>query len=383
MPTKQNTPPPRRPDGRSRPHPEAGDRRRPDGRNRQRKKKSKVGRIILFTVEIVALVLVTMFLYTTLKVEKSGRLNIAEESIIINQTVREHHAQEAMKGFRTVALFGVDSTTGQLAKNTRTDTIMIASINLDNGEVRLVSVYRDTYLNLGNDRYNKANAAYANGGPEQAINMLNMNMDLNITDFVTVGFKGLVDTIDALGGIMIDVTEAEIVHLNNYQATMAKELKRDSFPVRNAGRQRLDGLQATAYCRIRFTAGDDFRRAERNREVLRQILDEAKKASPATISKIATDVFGSVLTSFDLADIISLLGDITKYKIVDDAGFPTEALRTTGTIGNAGSCVVPIDLTANVIWLHQFLFGFDEYTPSNELKTYSDKIKKDTSPFLR
>ncbi|MCL2050980.1 MAG: LCP family protein [Lachnospiraceae bacterium] len=353
--------------------------RRPSGR---RKKKKKTGKIILFIIEIFALILVTMFLYSALKVERVGKVNIAEGSIVINETVKEH-AEAVMKGFRNVALFGVDSTDGRLDKNTRTDTIMIASINLDNGEVRLVSVYRDTYLNLGNDRYNKANAAYAQGGPEQAINMLNMNLDLNIKDFVTVGFRGVMETVDALGGIMINVTDAELTHINNYQQTMAKDLRRDFVPVAHSGLQRLDGLQATAYCRIRYTAGDDFRRAERNREVLKQILDEAKKASPATINKIADEVFGSIYTSFDLADIITLLADITKYRVVDDSGFPEEAMRTTGTIGRAGSCVVPLDLEKNSIWLHEFLFAFEEYAPSAELKSYSEKIRSDTSQYLR
>ena len=112
-------------------------------------------------------------------------------------------AQEAQEAqgttYRNIALFGVDSTTGALTKNTRSDTIMIASINQETGECKLVSVYRDTYLNLSNDSYNKCNAAYAKGGPKQAINMLNMNLDLDITDFVTVGFAGLTDSIDEIG----------------------------------------------------------------------------------------------------------------------------------------------------------------------------------------
>ena len=362
-----------------RPHPG----QRPSEMNRRRKKKkSAAGKIILFIVEIVVLVLVTMFLYTALKVDKSGKLNIAEGAIVINETVKEY-AEVTMKGYRNVALFGVDSTGGQLGKGTRTDTIMIASINQDNGEIRLVSVYRDNYFNIGNDSYNKANAAYAKGGPEQAINMLNMNLDLNIIDFVTVGFRGVIETIDALGGIMLDISEAELQHINNYQMTMAQDLKRDFVPVAKTGYQQVDGLQATAYCRIRYTAGDDFRRAERNREVLKEILEKAKKASPTTINKIANEVFGSIYTSFDLTDIISLLADITKYKIVDDGGFPEASLRTTGTIGKAGSCVVPVDLEQNAIWLHTFLFGSEAYTPSAELKGYSQKIKSDTAQYLR
>ena len=192
---------------------------------REREKKKR-GKIILFIVEIFVLLIMAAVLYAVLKVEKVGKVELNEEKLVINEEVKERAETTKMKGYRNIALFGVDSTTGALAKNTRSDTIMIASINLDTGECKLVSVYRDTYLNLSNDTYNKCNAAYMKGGPEMAINMLNMNLDMNITDFITVGFAGLADTIDALGGVMIDVDEAEINHLNSYQFTMAEDLKR-------------------------------------------------------------------------------------------------------------------------------------------------------------
>ncbi len=359
--------------------------KRPNGGGAVSAKKSakkKRGKIILFIVEIFVLLLMVVFLYGALKVEKTGKVNIPEEDIVINKTVKEY-AETSLKGYRNVALFGVDSISGELSKGTRSDSIMIASVNQDTGECKLVSVYRDTYLNLSNDSYNKCNAAYAKGGPEQAINMLNMNMDMNVTDFITVGFRGVTDTVDALGGIMIDIDEAELKHINSYQTTMAKEMKRDYVPVTSTGYQKLDGLQATAYCRIRYTAGDDFKRAERQREVLMAILDEAKKASPATLNNIANEVFGSVYTSLDLTEIISLLGDVAKYKIVDNGGFPEASMRATGTIGKSGSCVVPVDLEKNVIWLHQFLFDVDDYEPSAEVKAYSQKIKSDTSQYIK
>jgi LCP family protein required for cell wall assembly len=215
--------------------------------------------------------------------------------------------------------------------------------------------------------------------------MLNMNLDMNITDFITVGFKGVTDTINHLGGVMIEVDEAEINHLNSYQRVMADELGSgyEYVKVTNTGLQKLNGLQATAYCRIRYTAGDDFKRAERQREVMLAILEEAKKASPSTLNNIADDVFQSVYTSLDLTEIISLLGDIAKYEIVDDGGFPEASMRTTGTIGSKGSCVVPVDLTANVIWLHQFLFEVEEYVPSSEVELYSQKVASDTGPYVK
>ncbi len=321
-------------------------------------------------------------LYAVLKVEKVGKVELNEEKLVINEEVKERAETTKMKGYRNIALFGVDSTTGALAKNTRSDTIMIASINLDTGECKLVSVYRDTYLNLSNDTYNKCNAAYMKGGPEMAINMLNMNLDMNITDFITVGFAGLADTIDALGGVMIDVDEAEINHLNSYQFTMAEDLKRPYKEVTSTGYQQLTGLQATAYCRIRYTAGDDFKRTERQREVLMAMADKAKTASAATLNQIATDVFNEIYTSLDLTEIVELLGSVNDYKIVDQAGFPYEEYRTTGTIGSKGSCVIPVDLKESVEWLHKFLFD-EDYTASSEVQSYSDKIKSDTSPYLK
>lgn len=348
---------------------------------RKKEGKKNRGKIILFIVEIFVLLLMVVILYGVLKTEKVGKVDIPEEDIVINEEVKEK-AETTMKGYRNVALFGVDSTSGELTKNTRSDSIMVASINLDTGECKLVSVYRDTYLNLGNDSYNKCNAAYAKGGPEQAINMLNMNLDMNITDFVTVGFSGLSDTIDALGGIMIDVDDAEITHLNNYQICMAEDLKRSYTPVTETGYQLLDGLQATAYCRIRYTAGDDFKRAERQREVLMAIADKAKTASPATLNTIANDVFNQIYTSLDLEEILELLGDVSKYEIVDQAGFPENNLRATGTIGSKGSCVVPVSLKDNVSWLHEFLFEDEAYTPSAAVQEYSAKVEADTSGYI-
>ena len=350
----------------------------------KKKAKKKRSRILLFILEIFVLLIMVVVLYSVLKIEKVGKVTLPAEEIVINPEV-EQKEETVLKGYRNVALFGVDSTSGALTKNTRSDTIMIASVNLDTGDCKLVSVYRDTYLNLSNDSYNKCNAAYAKGGPMQAINMLNMNLDMNITDFVTVGFAGLSDTIDALGGVMIDVDDAELLHINNYQKTMAKDLKRDYTPVNSTGYQLLDGLQATAYCRIRYTAGDDFKRAERQREVLMAVVDKAKSASPASLTSAVNAIFDNdeIYTSLDISEILELLGDIANYEIVGQGGFPEESMRTTGTIGQKGSCVVPVSLADNVQWLHEFLFDDAGYTPSDAVQQYSEKVKADTSQYVK
>ena len=356
-----------------------GSGKKKSGKKAQAKKQRR--RIILFIVEIIILIIAVMVLYMVLAGTGTGLVVLLEKDIIIIVTVQEAE-ETTMKGYRNIALFGVDSTTGALTKNTRSDTIMIASINQDTGDCKLVSVYRDTYLNLSNDSYNKCNAAYAKGGPEQAINMLNMNLDMNITDFVTVGFAGLTDAIDALGGVDIEVDESEISHLNNYQLCIAEDLKREYTPVTETGRQRLDGLQATGYCRIRYTAGDDFKRAERLREVLSAVADQAKKASLPKLTETANSVFEEVYTSLDLSEIVDMLGDVGAYNITATDGFPQEDMRVTGTIGSKGSCVIPTSLEDNVKWLHKFLFDADNYEPSETVKQCSEKIYEETNGYL-
>ncbi|MDD2969854.1 MAG: LCP family protein [Lachnospiraceae bacterium] len=353
--------------------------RRPSGKNGAKKAKKKRRRMVLFIIEIFVLLIMLVVLYGVLKTEKIGKITINEEDIVINEEVENN---VTMQGYRNIALFGVDARNGALGKGTRTDTIMIASINEDTKEVKLISVYRDTYLNLGNDSYNKANSAYAKGGPEQAINMLNMNLDMNITDYATVGFTGLVDTVDELGGVMIEVDEAEIDHLNNYQIALSEDLDRSYNPVKSTGYQLLDGMQATAYCRIRYTKGDDFKRAERQREVLLACVEEAKKASPATLNSIANKVFPSVATSLSLDEIISLLTSIADYEVGDNTGFPFETNRTTGNIGSKGSCVIPYSLEENVELLHAYLFESETYAVSDSVKEFSDKIEGDTSAYV-
>lgn len=346
-------------------------------------------RTMLFVAEIIVLAVMLGFLYTVLKTEKVDKIKIDEESIVMDMN-ENVETNEVMKGYRNIALFGVDSREGSLGKGTRSDTIIIASINQDNGDVKLLSVFRDTYLNLGNDSYNKCNAAYAKGGPEQAITMLNRNLDMNITDYITVGFDGLIEVIDALGGVEINVTEAEIPHLNNYQISMVgkttdgknftAEAGKDYTPVTSAGLQNLNGLQATAYCRIRYI-GNDFQRAQRQRDVITAISEKAKKANISKLNDVVNGVMDNVSTSLDVSEILGVLKDIGNYSIVANDGFPFEKYRTTGTVGSKGSCVIPQDLKKNVEELHAFLFNENDYQVSSEVEEYSKKVASDTGKY--
>ena len=343
-------------------------------------KRRLVKNIPLLIAEICMLVAAVVILYVVVTAtDEVERRPIDKGRIIINKEVKQtqkkkKEEQKVSKGYHNIALFGVDARDGQLGRGTRSDTIIIASINLDTQEIKLVSVFRDTYLNLSNDTYNKCNAAYAQGGPEQAISMLNMNLDLDITDYVTVGFGGLIDSIDALGGIEMEIQDAEISHLNNYQLTMAEELGVDYTPIEHSGKQLLNGMQATAYCRIRYTKGDDFRRAERQRDVLTAMVEKAKEASVSSLKEMVTAILPEVETSLGVNDIVSVLGTVAGYNVVASDGFPFEDGRVGATVGSKGSCVIPVDLTDNVTALHELLYPGTEYPPSQQVHSISLEI---------
>lgn len=351
------------------------------------KKKRKFNyNIPLFIIEVLVLFIAIGILYViTITTKDLERTDINVDTIVINEEVAETIAEkeEEIKGYRNIALFGVDDREGNLGKGTRSDTIIIASINLDTGEVKLISVYRDTYLNLGNDSYNKCNAAYARGGPEQAISMLNANLDLDITDYVTVGFGGLIDAIDSLGGIEMEIMESEITHLNNYQLCMSEEMGVDYIPITKTGVQLLNGMQATAYCRIRYTKGDDFRRAQRQRDVLGAMMIKAKGVSLATLNEVVTAVLPSVKTSLNVSEILSVLGTVSDYNMVASEGLPFSDERILARIGSSGECIIPDNLEENVIRLHELLYGDKNYTPSKEVLSISNEITESTKVYIQ
>lgn len=371
-----------------------------NGKRRESKKKLK---LVIFGFELVIILIMVGVLYLVIgvtdEIEPIHVTELDRNNIGITDQVQEATETEgsSMYGYRNIALFGVDAKNEKgLYKDYRSDTIMIASINLDSGDIKLVSVYRDTYLNLGTDKYNKCNGAYAAGGAEQAVKMLNMNLDMDITDFVTVGYAGLAEVIDGLGGVWIDVDKDEMKHINNYQYSIIGKYASkyiqvpsdlnftpdDYFKdydvklVKEAGYQRLNGLQATAYCRIRYV-GSDFQRTERQREVIKAIEAQAKQASVTTLLKVFESAMGDIYTSLDEDTIKELLPKIADYRIVDEGAFPGVNGRVSVSMGAKGSCEVPEDLASSVAWLHEFLFDDEQYEVSDTVKEISAQILKD------
>ena len=359
------------------------------GRTSKRAARQK-RKMILFAFEIIIILVMVVVLYLVMNKTSEGPKMVTldpKNLAIPTEVIEKTEEGGTMHGYMNIALFGLDAETeSQLYKGSRSDSIMIASINLDTGDIKLVSVYRDSYLNIGPYRdkaeyYWKCNTAYAAGGAEQAVRMLNTNLDMDITDFVAVGYKGLSSVIDGLGGVYVDVSQEEVSHLNNYQIGVSSVLKCDYTPVKEAGYQLLNGMQATAYCRIRYTKGDDFRRAERQRDVLTAMMEKAKTSSASSLNQMVTAILPEVETSLGVNEIISVLGSLAGYNGVASDGFPFADGRTGATVGSKGSCVIPDDLEDNVIKLHELLFPEATYKPSRQVSSISDEIDALTAEY--
>ncbi len=281
-----------------------------------------------------------------------------------------------LKGYTNIAIFGLDNRGNGKYERGNSDVIMVASINNKTKEVRLVSVYRDTYLSVGNGKYGKANSAYARGGAKQAVQMLNANLDLNIKEYMCVDWGAVTEAVDALGGVEIEITEQERKLINTWVVEVDYYTGNSSPQIKEAGLQTLNGAQATTYARLRKTAGSDFKRTSRQRIVLEAMLNKAKQSDIGTLLDICNSVFDDVSTSLTLNEIIGLARHVKEYSIGSTSGFPFEI--TTGDLAGAGDAVIPIGLEDDVAMLHKYLFDTEDYDPSKTVKAISDSIIQKT-----
>ena len=286
---------------------------------------------------------------------------------------------EEMEGYWTIALFGVDSRNNSVGKGNNADVIIICNIDQGTGEIKLVSVFRDTYLSVSdNGLYNKINQAYFLGGPEQAVEALNRNLDLQIDDFATFNWKAVVDAVNILGGVDVELSKAEFYYINAYITETVEATGVGSYQLKQAGLNHLDGVQAVAYARLR-KMDTDFARTERQREIIDLCFQKLKKSDFAVVNNVMEAVFPQILSSVTIDDIIPAARNLTKYTIADTMGFP--AARSDANMGKKGACVIPQTLESNVTLLHQFLFGDENYQPSDMVKKISAKISADTGMY--
>lgn len=329
-------------------------------------------KILMAIVLVLILIAGVVLWYVNSKLDKMERTEIKPEDLVINTEVKE--TLNLGDGYTNIALFGVDSREGNLGAGTLSDCIIVASLNNQTKEIRMVSVYRDTLLNLSNGTYTKCNAAYSYGGPVMAINMLNMNLDLDIEDYVTVDFSAISDGIDMLGGIDIEITEEELKALNYHLVGTAMAVGRESPFVESAGLVHMNGLQATTYARIRSTAGGDFTRTERQRLVIEKVVEKVKQTDLKTLDAMINTMFPKISTSFTLTEMLTYASGYKDYVLGENTGFPYSDLMSTDTLSGYGSIVIAGSLTSNVSRVHQFLFGTENYTPSAQVQTISSEI---------
>lgn len=330
----------------------------------QLRKKKRRKRILILLIELLILSALGAAAYAVFKLDKLDYKPLEEGKLEVYKDTGE---------FTNIALFGLDSREGELDSEVRSDCMMIASINNETFEVKVVSVFRDTLMQQEDGSYDKANAAYFYGGPQEAVALLNRNLDLDIRNYMSVNFNALADVIDLLGGIEINLTSEEVFWTNGYCTETKEVVGRETTELTSPGLQTLDGIQAVAYSRIRYTEGDDFKRAERQRTVLEQVMKKAKSASLGTLNRIVDKVFPQVSTSLSSSDLVSIASNVIKYQIGEMSGYPFDVTTTENVIGMEGSYVTAIGFADNVKQLHKFLFGVENYKTSDKV----DKIDND------
>lgn len=342
------------------------------------KKEQQKRKLMIIAAEIGCLALLVIVVLAWNFVGKINFNSFKEDEAGINNDLSAE-SKQILGDYTNVAFFGLDSRSEGDYEGGQSDVIMIASIHNKTKEVKLVSVYRDTLLHVGDDMYKKANSAYAKGGPERAVQMLNSNLDLNIKEYVCVDFMALIEVIDALGGVEVEVTEQEQLRINEtlweYEEISGKKLEITDY-LWEYGNVTLTGPQATFYARIRSTAGDDFKRTSRQRIILEAMLNKAKQSDLSTLLNICEVVFDDISTSLSLSEILDLAKDVKSYTIVSTSGFPFD--MTAMTVEGRGSCVVPISLANNVSQLYAYLFGTEGYVTSETVQFTSDYITEIT-----
>jgi LCP family protein required for cell wall assembly len=348
---------------------------------RKEKKKSKNKPWVIALIAELILICIIVGWYATHLVNKVTEKIVHEEltDVKVNEDLSDETVEKMTKGYKTIALFGVDTRDTEISETgTRSDAIIICSINNDTQEVKLVSVYRDTYLELSNESqsYEKITHAYAYGGASAAVNALNKNLDLNITEYITVNFTALTEAIDALGGLDIELKSSELNKLNQCIEEQMRVNGIQSTYVYDTGVVHLDGVQSTAYARIRSTDQGDITRAWRQRKVISLMVDKAKSAGLSKLTDCINVVADDISTSLSKSEILDLAKNCFNYDIASSVGFPFT--WATPTLASKGSIVAACDLETNVTVLHRYLYDDYDYEPSQTVKNISARVVSDT-----
>ena len=344
--------------------------------SRKKKKMHKGLKIFLIIILILVIIVVGLgvagYTFVNGKIGKMQKENIDTTAVGINE-----ETSKQLKGYRNIALLGIDSRADDYGLGNRSDCIIIASINQETNEVKLISVYRDTYVYVtesGTKRLDKITHAYSYGGAQNALKSLNEALDLNITEFVTVNFDAVIAAVDSLGGVYIDIDSSEIKYINDYIDATSQSSGVKSSHLSSTGRQKLDGVQAVAYSRIRYTSGGDYKRTERMRTVVEAMLSKAKTLGVGQLNSFADTILPRIRTNISSSEIWGLVPKLASFKVTGSLGWPYETKGITLDRWYG----VPVTLQSNVERLHKEAFGQDDYEASDAVKEMNAAIVKKT-----
>ena len=346
--------------------------------NNMRKKKKMNKGLKIFLIILLVLVIfilglgVAGYTFVNGKIGKMQKENIDTTAVGINEETKQE-----LKGYRNIALLGIDSRADDYGLGNRSDCMIIASINQETNAVKLISVYRDTYVYVtenGTKRLDKITHAYSYGGAQNTLKSLNEAMDLNITEFVTVNFDAVIAAVDSLGGVYIDIDESEIKYVNDYIDATSESSRVKSSHITHSGRQKLDGVQAVSYTRVRYTAGGDYKRTERMRTVVEAMLSKAKTLNVGQLNSFADTILPKIRTNISTSEIWGLIPKLSSFKVTESIGWPydTKGITLDRWYG------VPVTLQSNVERLHKEAFEQEDYEASDTVKEMSAAIVKKT-----
>lgn len=338
-------------------------------------------RIVVYV--LIALILLALIAFATVYgIYNSFRTDINEDNLGISSEIQDKYGDSDIFN---VALFGVD-TRDEDSFSGRSDTIIIASVDKKNNVVKLTSILRDSYVAIEGHKNQKITHAYAFGGAELAIKTINQNFGMNITDYATINFYKLADAIDILGGIDIEVTEAERKHLND----IGDDENPDFNYLDEAGTVHLNGEQAVVYARLR-KIDSDVARSNRQRKVIEALIVQAKKVSPAKYAEMVRTMMSLCETSLSFSEIMSFAPMITKDITIQTLTIPGDEENAIGGMYD-GAWVWRYDLSEATQHIHEFIYGEpldtvpdsvisanDSDSDSDDDKKSSDSDKKDDS----
>ena len=345
--------------------------------NERKKKKMNKGLKIFLIILLILFITVAGlgvagYTFVNGKIGKMQKENIDTTAVGINEETKQE-----LKGYRNIALLGIDSRADDYGLGNRSDCIIIASINQETNEVKLISVYRDTYVYVtesGKERLDKITHAYSYGGAQNTLKSLNEALDLNITEFVTVNFDAVIAAVDSLGGVYIDIDSSEVNYINDYIDATSESSGVKSSHITHAGNQKLDGVQAVSYSRVRYTAGGDYKRTERMRTVVEAMLSKAKTLGVGQLNSFADTILPKIRTNISSSEIWGLVPKLASFKVTGSLGWPYETKGITLDRWYG----VPVTLQSNVEKLHKEAFGQDDYEASDTVKEMSSAIIKKT-----